>query len=192
MTKVIFFDAGWHLVPPYPSVGAVYAKVAAKHGVQVDAEHVEKAFHDHWHKRNGMVTLARPHQRKNRAGMVVQDGAEMCSQLPMLSSPRTLAGGSTVNSKMDLPLTTAEDDRMPFKNFDAFFQELYDLFAQAECWRLFDDTIPTLEVLKKRGVHIAIISNWDHRLFFDRGTARAVALLRAHHGQFQSRYRQAG
>jgi putative hydrolase of the HAD superfamily len=52
-----------------------------------------------------------------------------------------------------------------FDNFDAFFAELYDLFAQAECWRLFDDTVPTLDALKARGYRLGIISNWDYRLF---------------------------
>ena len=52
-----------------------------------------------------------------------------------------------------------------FDDFDAFFAELYDLFARAECWRLFDDTQPTLKLLKARGHRLGIISNWDHRLF---------------------------
>ena len=42
--QVIFFDAGGTLFRPYPSVGAVYAKVAAKHGVQVDAGTSTKPF----------------------------------------------------------------------------------------------------------------------------------------------------
>jgi putative hydrolase of the HAD superfamily len=52
-----------------------------------------------------------------------------------------------------------------FDDFDAFFTELYDLFARAECWRLFEDTVPTLDRLKRRGFRLAVISNWDHRLF---------------------------
>ena len=52
-----------------------------------------------------------------------------------------------------------------FDNFDAFFQELYDLFARAECWRLYDDTVPVLQELKRRNFRLGIISNWDHRLF---------------------------
>ena len=47
----------------------------------------------------------------------------------------------------------------------AFFRELYDVFARAECWRLFDDTIPLLDDLKGKGYRLGIISNWDHRLF---------------------------
>jgi len=52
-----------------------------------------------------------------------------------------------------------------FPDFDAFFKELYDLFARAECWRLFDDSVPVLKRLKASGYRLGIISNWDHRLF---------------------------
>ena len=56
--KVVFFDAGGTLFRPYPSVGDVYARTAARHGVVVQAGEVEEAFHKSWHKRNGMVSLA--------------------------------------------------------------------------------------------------------------------------------------
>jgi len=76
------------------------------------------------------------------------------------SSPAVSSRGS-----MDSPPTTAGNDGTPFRDFEAFFQELYDLFARAECWRLFDDTVPVLKHLKSKGLRLAIISNWDHRLF---------------------------
>ncbi len=50
-------------------------------------------------------------------------------------------------------------------NFDAFFDELYDRFARPETWRLFPDTLPTLEALKKKGKILGVVSNWDDRLF---------------------------
>jgi putative hydrolase of the HAD superfamily len=133
--KVIFFDAGGTLFRPYPSVGHVYAKVAGDHGVTVDAEVVEKAFHQHWHSRNGLSTLA------------------------ALSSEKI---------ERDWWYALVRDvfgNLGEFDDFDSFFQELYDLFARAECWRLFDDTIPTLEKIRGMGYRMAIISNWDHRLF---------------------------
>jgi putative hydrolase of the HAD superfamily len=133
--KTVFFDAGGTLFRPYPSVGAVYAKTAAKHGVTVDPEHVEKAFHEHWHRRNGMVTLA---------GLT----SEKIERDWWHSLVRDVFGNLGA-----------------FDDFDLFFQELYDLFARAECWRLFDDTVSTLEELQRRRFRMAIISNWDHRLF---------------------------
>ena len=52
-----------------------------------------------------------------------------------------------------------------FARFDAFFDELYDDFAQAHRWRLYDDTVPFLNTLRQRGLRVGMISNWDHRLF---------------------------
>ncbi len=134
-TKVIFFDAGGTLFRPYPSVGDIYARAAARHGVRVDAEHVEKTFHDKWHERNGMTSLA---------GLT----SEKIERQWWHALVRDVFGNLGA-----------------FDNFDAFFQELYDLFARAECWRLFDDTVPVLQDLKANGFRLGIISNWDHRLF---------------------------
>ena len=134
-TKVIFFDAGGTLFRPYPSVGEIYARVALAHGVRVEAAHVEKTFHDQWHQRNGMTTLA---------GLP----SEKIEREWWYALVRDVFGNLG-----------------EFDNFDAFFQELYDVFARAECWRLFEDTVPVLEELKKKGFRLGIISNWDHRLF---------------------------
>jgi putative hydrolase of the HAD superfamily len=134
MIKVVFFDAGGTLFRPYPSVGAIYARVAAAHGMRVDGDHVEKVFHAQWHKRNGMTTLA---------GLT----SEKIEREWWYALVRDVFGNLG-----------------EFDNFDAFFEELYELFARAECWRLFDDTVPVLERLKAEGFRLAIISNWDHRL----------------------------
>ena len=47
---------------------------------------------------------------------------------------------------------------------DMFFGELYDRFASAKVWRVFDDVRPALLRLKARGMKLGIISNWDERL----------------------------
>lgn len=52
----------------------------------------------------------------------------------------------------------------PFKNFEGFFDDLYDQFASPQTWRLFDETHRVLEVCKKRGLTVGMISNWDSRL----------------------------
>lgn len=131
--RVVFFDAGGTLFRPWPSVGEVYARVSRKHGVEIDPQVVEKAFHEKWHLRNGMVSLAQTSEKIERDWWY--------------SFVRDVLHGSA------------------FDDFDAFFEELYDLFAQAECWRLFSDTVPTLEGLKRKGYRMGIISNWDRRLF---------------------------
>ena len=45
-----------------------------------------------------------------------------------------------------------------------FFPKLYERFAQARAWRVFDDVAPTLAALRERGLKLGVISNWDDRL----------------------------
>jgi putative hydrolase of the HAD superfamily len=47
---------------------------------------------------------------------------------------------------------------------DACFQELFAHFGLPESWACFDDVQPTLDLLRKRGLEIAIASNFDARL----------------------------
>lgn len=47
---------------------------------------------------------------------------------------------------------------------DAYFPAVYDRFAEADTWRIYDDVLPTLKLLTQRGVKLGIISNWDERL----------------------------
>ena len=48
--------------------------------------------------------------------------------------------------------------------FKSFFDEIYHDFGAPKPWRVFDDVLPTIEVLRKCGTRLAVISNWDDRL----------------------------
>jgi putative hydrolase of the HAD superfamily len=52
-----------------------------------------------------------------------------------------------------------------FDDFEAFFAELYDVFARPGCWRLYEETVPVLDQLRRKNYRLGMISNWDHRLF---------------------------
>ena len=47
---------------------------------------------------------------------------------------------------------------------DALFPELYERFASAKVWRVFDDVRPALVKLKAQEMKLGVISNWDERL----------------------------
>ena len=51
-----------------------------------------------------------------------------------------------------------------FKNFDAFFEDVYRAFAAKEAWAVFPDVRVTLEELRQRKLRLAVASNWDERL----------------------------
>ncbi len=134
--KTIFLDAGGTLFRPYPSVGAVYAATARKHGHRFcEAEDLEKRFHSAWHHTNGLASLR---------------------------------GKSTAKIERDwwhqLVKQVFAGEEKHFDDFEAFFEELFDVFARPEVWRLFDDTVPVLESLRQKGFRLAMVSNWDHRL----------------------------
>jgi putative hydrolase of the HAD superfamily len=48
--------------------------------------------------------------------------------------------------------------------FITFFEDLYHRFAHPDHWRLFPDARPVLRGLKKQGLRVGIVSNWDSRL----------------------------
>ena len=46
--RAIFFDVGGTLIHPWPSVGAIYAAVACRHGLTVTPEQMESVFRESW------------------------------------------------------------------------------------------------------------------------------------------------
>lgn len=50
------------------------------------------------------------------------------------------------------------------KDFEHFFTELHELFARPEIWILFPEVVEVLEILRKKGYILGIVSNWDSRL----------------------------
>ena len=46
----------------------------------------------------------------------------------------------------------------------SFFPALYAEFASPSAWRIYDDVLPCLEQLRRRGLKVGAISNWDERL----------------------------
>ncbi|MBN1687732.1 MAG: HAD-IA family hydrolase [Candidatus Omnitrophica bacterium] len=133
--KAVFFDAGGTLFHPYPSVGEIYARVAAPYGTRADAGELQKVFKDAWMKRDGLASLKSHSNEKIEKDWWRSLVKEVFLQV----------GG--------------------VERFDPFFEELYDVFASPEVWRLYPEVTEVLNELKGRGKRLAIISNWDSRLF---------------------------
>jgi putative hydrolase of the HAD superfamily len=124
--KTVTFDVGNTLITTWPSVGQVYADIAARHGLgHLTSSLLEERFRAIW--------PGRLHLAETRAGweQLVDEIFEGLVEIP--------------------PSRT-------------FFAEIYDRFAQAEAWRIYDDVLPVLDELASRGVRLAVISNWDERL----------------------------
>jgi putative hydrolase of the HAD superfamily len=133
----VFFDAANTLLYPFPSVGEIYADVARRYGVTTTGDRVQRAFGDVW----GSVQQ-RAQQDPVRYGIGEPDGRRFWHALVY-----------EVFAQITLPA-----------NFEAFFDELYWLFAQPAVWRLFPECREVLQRLRQQEYMVGIISNWDIRL----------------------------
>src|SRR5215510_8771266 len=52
-----------------------------------------------------------------------------------------------------------------FPRFEGFFDEIFERFRGRELWRVYDDVAPTLAELRRRGLKLGVISNFDSRLY---------------------------
>lgn len=124
--RAVTFDVGGTLIEPWPSVGHVYAEVAARHGAgPLDAGLLNRRFLASW-------------KAREKFDYTSEDWSDIVDE--------TFAG-----------LIPAQPSR-------TFFPELFDRFAEAAAWRIYDDVRPTLAALSECGVRLGVISNWDDRL----------------------------
>ena len=133
--KAVFFDAGGTLFHPYPSVGEIYGRDPRNYGCLANPEALDQLFRSAWLKRDGLAQLAGHSSEKIEKDWWRDLVGEVFLQ----------AGG--------------------VKDFQIFFEELYDIFARPEVWRLYSDVLNVLQELKRRHKKLAVISNWDSRLF---------------------------
>ncbi|OGW79743.1 MAG: hypothetical protein A3G33_01685 [Omnitrophica bacterium RIFCSPLOWO2_12_FULL_44_17] len=132
--KTIFFDAGGTLFKPYPSVGGLYAKMAAPFGKEFDPDILEKKFQAAWQKRGGLASL----------GSETSEEKERHWWVTLVEEVFEPFGG------------------MP--HFEQFFEKLYQAFEEKESWEIFPEVLETLKELRSKKLTLGIVSNWDLRL----------------------------
>ena len=123
----VFFDAANTLLYPYPSVGAVYAEVAARYGVTTTADAVQAAFGGAWAEAQAVTDPV-------RYGVGEPDGRRFWHALVHATF-----------AQIALP-----DD------FEGFFDELYWLFSKPTVWRLYPECLTVLQTLRQRGTSSAL------------------------------------
>ncbi len=133
--KGIFFDAGDTLFEAKEAIGFYYSRTAERYGVKIEVETLDKRFKNAFKK---APPLAFPDADKET--------------LPQLEYAWWYRLVVDVFLEIDFP------------RFDAFFEELYGFFASEAPWRLFPETQSVLASLKKMGLTLGIISNFDSRL----------------------------
>lgn len=131
----VFLDAGGTLLHPYPSVGEIYERVARGYGSIASASDIERVFRKVWIQRDGMVSLESHSDEEKERRWWYETVAQVF------------------------------DECGKVERFEDFFHELYDLFARPDVWRLYPETLAVMKELRRRKVCVAIVSNWDSRLF---------------------------
>jgi putative hydrolase of the HAD superfamily len=135
--KAIFFDAAGTLFTVNGSVGEIYARLACEYGKDVAIKDLESGFH------------------------------RCFAAAPPMAFPGTPPAQHSQLEKQwwrDL-VQNVFDPLGPFPQFTNYFDALFAYFARAEAWRLYSETVEVLTVLKARGLHLGVISNFDSRLF---------------------------
>jgi putative hydrolase of the HAD superfamily len=133
--SLVFFDAGNTIIHPYPSVGDLYSSVSARYGIVADPQDVQAAFKTAWKELTA---------REEAPTTLVDQASEKDFWRKLVAKVMGTFG--------------------EIEQYDDYFEELWDLFASKDAWRVDDDTLPVFKALRERDIRLGLISNWDSRL----------------------------
>jgi putative hydrolase of the HAD superfamily len=133
----VLFDAGGTLIESRPSVSEVYARVLSRWGEPVTAEQVAPAFAAVWAQLTQLHPLGLDRYHHLKGGEQKWWGEFLRRVLLRLGH----------NAPAEPVLT-----------------ELFAEFADARLWHVFDEVPAVLTELRRRGLRMAVVSNWDSRL----------------------------
>jgi len=136
VTRAVFFDAGHTLLYAHPDLGTVYAETTERFGVRLPAAAFVEAF----------IPVFKEATKRHAGQGTTSDAQDYAMWQDITRRIHAALPG----------LARVE--------FDAWFEALYRRFGDAEVWREYDDVRPALEDLRKRGLRLGIVSNWDSRL----------------------------
>ena len=135
MIRVVTFDARGTLIRLLRPPGAIYAEQAQLFGYVLDPVRVQEAFRIAWQ------CSAPPPES---AGPCPDDDREWWRQL--------------VASTMD-------QARYRIVPFDAYFSTVYGAFTRPGVWGLYPDVSVILTEIRRLGIRLGVISNFDRRLY---------------------------
>jgi putative hydrolase of the HAD superfamily len=140
LPQVIFFDAVGTLFGVRDSVGKIYSEVASKYGVKCSAESLDKYFYTAFKNSPPCIFPGVP-----------------AADIPM----REYQWWREINRQTFTAVGAIEQ----FEDFDRFFQHLYAYFTTPAAWEIYPDVIPALTNWQRSGVQLAVLSNFDSRLY---------------------------
>jgi putative hydrolase of the HAD superfamily len=141
LPKVIFLDAMGTLFGLEKSVGEIYRAIAIKHGIEISASQIDRAFVDSF-KAAAPLAFTSNHDEDeieryefNWWQKIVRETFKSLNKIS------------------------------EFTDFSAFFSEVYTYFATDKPWYIYPDVIPSLKRWQQKEIELGIISNFDRRLY---------------------------
>jgi putative hydrolase of the HAD superfamily len=138
---IVLFDVGETLVGPRDSYGAVYHRVLAGIGVELDENLLEQCI------RETSAEIAR-RIPPGTDRFAYFDGGESEYWRRFVADVFHRATGR------------AAEPRFVRRALD----RLWEAFGRTSAWHVYDDTVPTLDKLHRGGARLGVVSNWDSRL----------------------------
>ncbi|MBN2492629.1 MAG: HAD-IIIA family hydrolase [Planctomycetes bacterium] len=136
--RTILFDAGFTLIRISPSLGEVYARVAAQLGAPFSAERFQEVGIRVWNRERSPL------------------------HAPSLESSDAIERRFWWDYNR---IIVRELEREGLRvDFEPWFETLFEIFGQPETWAPLDGAARTLGELNRRGYRLGVVSNWDSRL----------------------------
>jgi putative hydrolase of the HAD superfamily len=136
--KAVFFDAAGTLFETREPVGKTYARIARAYGIDATAEAINDAFRQTFHDAEPLAF---------GAGRKPDELRRLEREWWRGLVAKTFAGLGR------------------FIDFDAYFNSLFEFFADPAQWIADPEALPTLKTLRERGLTLGVISNFDYRLY---------------------------
>ena len=138
--KVIFLDAVGSLFGVKGSVGEVYQTLSQQAGVSASAKQLDQAFYRSFAAASAMAfpdapAVEIPHREYLWWLAVAKDTFQRAGIL------------------------------QDFSDFESFFEGVYQHFATAAPWVVYEDTVTSLQRWQTMGISLGIISNFDSRIY---------------------------
>ena len=136
--QVIFFDAAGTLIHLPHSVGEHYREVALPFGVAPESAALDRAFREAW---------------------------KAAPERPATDGPRPDDDKGWWRALVERVFATvlSDDERRRF-DLPAYFERVYEHFAQPGVWAAFPDVAEGLSQLRADGYRFGVVSNFDRRL----------------------------
>jgi putative hydrolase of the HAD superfamily len=135
----VLLDVGETLLGPRVSFGTVYARILGAHGLPSDPSLYDRALRATWEE----VTAALP-PGTDRYGAHPRGEEGYWLGVVARALEHAGLGGDAVAERVLEPLRNA--------------------FAEPEAWTVYPDVEPALSRLRRAGVRLGVVSNWDSRL----------------------------